>query len=462
MALKKQLHIGVFLQGVGHSIAWRHPEHAKFTEFETYVRFAQLAEHGKLDFIFFGEGLVVREHFDKIFGYIVNGRPDSIALLPALAAVTEKIGLAATISSTYNQPYELARQLASIDHVSNGRAAWNVVTTFSNSIAKDSGGDQVAFNFSREKHLEHATRYDRAREFVALIKQLWDSWEDDALASGQLDPHKVHAVNHHDKWFDVRGPLDVPRPPQGHPVIIQAGQSDDGRNLAAAIADVVFSPHRNLEEAKAYYDDLRARLLKIGRSADEVRVLPGLGVIAAPTEAEAKEKALHYRELLMTDTIVRYLLGEQSGITFADVDLDSPFLALELDPTEPNANGPLLERWTHAAREKNLTVRQVADLIMPRLPLAGSPSQIADHFQHWLDVGASDGFLLTPTLFPGDLEDFVTLVVPELQSRGLFRTDYTGNTLREHLGVARPASPWLNPEANQGVATPATAPAFAG
>ncbi len=441
MSNQKQLHIGVFLQGVGHSIAWRHPDHAKFTEFETYVRFAQIAERGKLDFIFFGEGLVVREHREKFFGQIVNGRPDTIALLPALAAVTEHIGLAATISSTYNQPYELARQLASIDHVSNGRAAWNVVTTFSNSIAKDSGGDQVAFNFSREKHLDHATRYDRAREFVALIKQLWDSWADDAFVNGHLDANKIHPLNHHGEWFDVRGPLDVPRSPQGHPVIIQAGQSDDGRDLAARIADVIFSPYRNLEESKAHRDDVKQRMVKYGRSPDQLRVLPGLAVIAAPTEAEAKEKAAYYRELLLTDDILRYLLGEQSGLDFHNIDLDGPLPTL--DTTNPAANVPLIAKWQQEAAAKNLTVRQVADLIMPRTPLAGSAVQIADHFQKWQAAEASDGFLLTPTLFPNDLEDFVNLVVPELQQRGLFRTDYTGDTLRANLGVARPVSPWV-------------------
>ncbi len=444
MSNQKQLHIGVFLQGVGHSIAWRHPEHAKFTEFETYVRFAQLAERGKLDFIFFGEGLVVREHRDKFFGPIVNGRPDTIALLPALAAVTEHVGLAATISSTYNQPYELARQLASIDHVSNGRAAWNVVTTFSNSIAKDAGGDQVAFNFSREKHLDHATRYDRAREFVALIKNLWDSWEDDAFVNGAVDRSKVHALNHQGEWFNVRGPLDVPRSPQGHPVIIQAGQSDDGRDLAARIADVIFSPHRNLDDSKAHYDDVKQRMVKYGRAPDQLRVLPGLGVIAARTEAEAKEKAAYYRELLLTDDILRYLLGEQSGLDFHEIDLDGPLPAL--DTTNPAANVPLIEKWQQEATAKNLTVRQVADLIMPRTPLAGSPVQIADHFQHWFEAGASDGFLLTPTLFPNDVADFVDLVMPELQNRGLFRTEYTGNTLRENLGIARPISPWFTPQ----------------
>ena len=441
MSTQKQLHIGVFLQGVGHSIAWRHPDHAKFTEFETYVRFAQTAERGKLDFIFFGEGLVVREHRDKIFGQIVNGRPDTLALLPARAAVTNHVGLAATISSTYNEPYELARQLASIDHVSNGRVAWNVVTTFSNSIAKDSGGDQVAFNFSRQKHLDHPTRYDRAREFVTLIQQLWDSWEDDAFVDGAVDRRKVHPVDHRGEWFTVAGPLDVPRSPQGHPVIIQAGQSDDGRDLAARIADIIFSPHRNFDDSKAHYDDVKQRMVKYGRSPDQLRLLPGLAVIAAPTTAEAKEKAAYYRELLLTDDIIRYLLGEQSGLDFHNIDLDGPLPVL--DTTNPVANVPLIEKWQQQAQEQKLTVRQVADLIMPRTPLAGSPVQIADHFQHWHTGGASDGFLLTPTLFPNDLDNFVDLVVPELQNRGLFRTEYSGATLRENLGVERPTSPWL-------------------
>ncbi len=446
MSSKKQLHIGIFLQGVGHSIAWRDPEHAKFTEFETYVRFAQTAERGLIDFIFFGEGLVVREHREKFFGPIVNGRPDTLALLPALAAYTKHVGLAATISSTYNEPYELARKFASIDHVSNGRAAWNVVTSFSNSVAKDSGGDQIAFNFSKEKHLEHATRYDRAREVVALIKELWDSWEDDAFIDGEIQPERIHPINHEGKWFKVRGPLDVPRSPQGHPVIIQAGQSPDGRDLAARIADVVFSPHRNIDEAKAYYDDLRQRLIGHGRSPDELRVLPGLAVIAAPTEAEAKERAEYYNQLLYNDEIVRYLLGEQSGLDFSEVDLDAPLP--ELDPNHPNTNKPLVESWLNQARAHKLTTRQIAEQIRPRQPLADTPVQIADHFQHWLEAGASDGFLLTPIHFPHDVEAFVDLVVPELQNRGLFRTEYSGSTLRENLGLARPVSAWQRSTVN--------------
>jgi FMN-dependent oxidoreductase (nitrilotriacetate monooxygenase family) len=442
---QRQLHIGVFFQGVGHTIAWRHPDHAKHDSFETYVRFAQIAERGLLDFIFFGEGLVVREHRDKFFGSIVNGRPDTLALLPALAAVTKHVGLAATISSTYNQPYELARQLASIDHVSDGRAAWNVVTSFSNSAAKDSGGDQIAFNFSKEKHLEHATRYDRAREFVALIKQLWDTWEDDAIADGRVDPEKVHALDHHGAWFDVKGPLDVPRSPQGHTVIIQAGQSDDGRDLAARIADVIFSPFRDINESKAHYADIKQRMQKYGRSPDQLRVLPGLAVIVAPTEAEAQEKAAHYRELLHTPAIGRYLLSEPSGYDFTGIDLDGPFP--DVDTTRPEVNGPLLERWKTLAQAGNLTVRQVIEQAIPRWTLVGSPSQVADHFQHWFEEEASDGFLLTPTVFPNDLDDFVDLVVPELQRRGLFRSAYTGNTLRENLGLERPASPWLHAHA---------------
>ena len=442
MSTKKQLHIGVFLQGVGHTIAWRHPNHAKLTEFETYMRFAQAAERGKLDFIFFGEGLVVREHRDKFFGPIVNGRPDTLALLPALAAVTQHVGLAATVSSTYNQPYELARQFASIDHVSNGRAAWNVVTSFSNSAAKDSGGDQIACNFSKEKHLEHATRYDRAREFVALIKDLWDSWEDDALEHGHLDPSKVHAIDHNGAWFNVQGPLDVPRSPQGHTVIIQAGQSNDGRDLAARIADVIFSPFRDIEESKAHYADIKQRMEQYGRPADQLRILPGLNVVVAPTEAEAQEKYASYRELLTTPALQRYLLSEPSGYDFSNVDLDGPFP--DIDTTNSDVNGALIERWKTLAHEEKLTVRQVADKATPRWSLVGSPSQVADHFEHWLEEEASDGFLLSPTVFPNDLDDFVDLVVPELQRRGLFRTEYAGKTLRENLGLARPVSPWVS------------------
>jgi N-acetyl-S-(2-succino)cysteine monooxygenase len=446
MPASKQLHIGVFFQGVGHTIAWRHPEHAPHDQFATYVRFAQTAERGLLDFIFFGEGLVVREHRERFYGGIVNGRPDTIALLPALAAVTEHVGLAATISTTYNQPFELARQLAAIDHVSGGRAAWNVVTSFSNSAAKDSGGDQIAFNFSKEQHLAHATRYDRAREFVALIKQLWDSWEDEAADDGRLDGERIHALAHQGQWFSVQGPLDTPRPPQGHPVIIQAGQSDDGRDLAARIADVIFSPFRDFAESKAHRADVQRRMAAHGRDPSELRVLPGLAVVVAPTEAEAQERAEQQRELLFTPSIRRYLLSEPSGYDFAEVDLDGPFP--EIDTSSPELNGPLLERWAALARAENLSVGQLIERAAPRWTLVGSPTQVADHFQHWLEGEASDGFLLTPTLFPADLNAFVELVVPELQRRGLFRTAYSGGTLRDNLGLPRPLSPWVNAAAS--------------
>ncbi len=427
-SVSRQAHLGVFLQGVGHTIAWRADEHADLTDFGTYVRFAQTAERGLFDFIFFGEGLMVREHRGDFFGPIVNGRPDTLALLPALAAVTQKVGLAATLSSTYNEPFELARQLASLDVVSGGRAAWNVVTSFSNSAAKDAGGDGIAFNHGKERHLEHATRYDRAREFVALVKALWDS------GAGEGKP--ARPVNHAGDWFKVAGPLDVPRPPQGYPVIIQAGQSPDGRDLAARIADVVFSPHRRLEDALEYAADLTGRLERLGRSREDVRILPGLSVIVAPTEEEAQGKAERYRRLLHTDEIVRYLLSEPSGVDFSPVDLDGPFP--DLDPSAPDVNGPLIERWTALARAEGLTPRGVVEQTAPRVSLVGTPSQVADHIQTWLEAGASDGFLLSPTLFPNDLDDFVNLAVPELQRRGLFRTGYAGETLREHLGLRRP------------------------
>lgn len=433
-----QVHLGVFFQGVGHTIGWRHPDHVAHNAFSTYVEFAQLAERGKFDLIFFGEGLVVREHQNKFFGSIVNGRPDSLALIPALAAVTSHIGMVATVSSTYNQPYELARQFASIDHVTDGRVGWNVVTTFSNSAAKDSGGDQVAYNFSKSHHLDHATRYDRAREFVALIKRLWDSWQDDAFDNGTLDHTRIHPVEHQDTWFSVNGALDVPRSPQGHPVIVQAGQSPDGRDLAARITDVIFSPSRDIDESKAYYDDVKSRMLGHGRDPQYLRMLPGLSVVIGATEEEAKAKAAHYRELLYTTQIVRYLLSEQSGADFTDVDLDGPFPVI--DTTASDINGALVTRWSEQASANNLTVRQLALHVFANWTVVGTPIQVADYIEKWVRAEACDGFLLTPTVLPNDLRDFVDLVVPELQRRGLYRTDYSGRTLRDHLDIPRPAS----------------------
>jgi N-acetyl-S-(2-succino)cysteine monooxygenase len=441
MTPRKHAHIGVFFQSVGYGVVWRHPDYAKTDVFATYVRFAQSAERGLLDFVFFGEGLVVREHRDQFFGGIANGRPDSLALIPALAATTAHVGFVATVSSTYNQPFELARQLASIDHVTGGRMAWNVVTSFSNSLAKDSGGDQIAFNFSKEKHLAHATRYDRAREFVTLIKRLWDSWAPAAVVDGQIDATQVHAVNHHGTWFDVNGPLDVPRTPQGHPVIVQAGQSEDGRDLAARITDVVFSPHRDLAESKAYRDDIKQRMQAHGRDTTQLRVLPGLAVLVAPTEAEAQAKAAYYRELLFTPAFMRYLLSEQSGYDFANVDLDAPFPAI--DTNNPDINGALIGRWMGLSHTKGLTVAQTIQQALPLWTIVGTPAQIADHIEQWLDAEACDGFLLTPSVFPNDLDDFVDLVIPELQRRGRFRTAYPGTTLRDSLGIAAPT--WAHP-----------------
>ncbi len=436
MSQPKHIHLGVFFQSVGYGVVWRHPNYAKTDEFATYVRFAQAAERGLFDFVFFGEGLVVREHRDRFFGGIANGRPDSLALIPALAAHTTHIGFVATISTTYNHPYELARQLASIDHVTGGRVGWNVVTSFSNSLAKDSGGDQIAFNFSKEQHLAHATRYDRAREFVSLCKRLWDSWEDDVT-----QPDQIHAINHHGDWFDVAGALDVPRAPQGHPVIIQAGQSEDGRDLAARITDVVFSPYRDKGESAAYRADIARRMVLHGRDATQLRVLPGLSVLVAPTVAEAQAKAAYYRELLFTPAYMRYLLSEQSGYDFTHVDLDAPFP--HIDTTQPDINATLIERWIQLSTSKGLTVAQTIQQSMPLWSVVGDAHTVADYIEQWVDADACDGFLLTPSVFPNDLDDFVDLVVPELQRRGRFRTAYPGTTMRDSLGIARPE--WQSP-----------------
>lgn len=436
MSQPKQIHLGVFFQSVGYGVVWRHPDYVKTDEFATYVRFAQTAERGLFDFVFFGEGLVVREHRNLFFGGIANGRPDSLALIPALAAHTKHVGFVATISTTYNHPFELARQLASIDHVTGGRLGWNVVTSFSNSLAKDSGGDQIAFNFGKEKHLAHATRYDRAREFVSLVKRLWDSWEE-----GATSPDQVHALNHQGDWFAVKGALDVPRAPQGHPVIIQAGQSEDGRDLAARVTDVIFSPYRDKAESAAYRADIVRRMQAHGRDATNLRVLPGLSVLVAPTVAEAHAKAAYYRELLFTPAYMRYLLSEQSGYDFAHVDLDAPFP--DIDTTQPDLNVAIIERWTQLSHSKGLTVAQTIQQAMPLWSVVGDAQQVADYIEQWVDADACDGFLLAPSVFLNDLDDFVDLVVPELQRRGRFRTAYPGTTMRETLGIDRPT--WQHP-----------------
>ncbi len=395
---------------------------------------------------FYADELYVWDRFESGISQANSIRPEPFTLLSALSVVTERIGLAATISTTYNEPYHIARKLATLDHLSNGRAGWNIVT---------SQTDEEARNFNREKHLAHENRYGRAGEFVEVTQGLWDSWEDDALvldkASGTFaDKDKLHNLNHKSGEFAVRGPLNVSRPPQGYPVLIQAGASDAGRELAAATAEVVFAPGTafgpldSFEEGKRLYDDIKARMSKYGRHPDELKILPGFLPIIGRTEEEAAER-LAIVEDLTPEQLGLDLLSHYLGKDISGYPLDEPL------PFQPalegfNQSKSSLERIIRLLEEEPLTIRQLYKRVNSR-GIAGTPQQIADVLEQWFLGGAADGFNIMFPHLPGGLDDFVDLVVPELQKRGLFRTEYTGSTLRSHLGLARPVNRYTKVQA---------------
>lgn len=435
--MPRQLHLGAFLFNVGnHIAAWRLPETDTegLMSLDLYRRLAQTAERGKLDFVFHSDGLGINDDHDAILRRTVTIRPEPITLLGVLAAVTERIGLAGTISTTYNEPYQVARAFATLDHLSGGRAALNIVTSSTN---------QEARNFGRDEHVEHGARYRRAQEFVTVLRGLWDGWADDALvmdrASGVFaDPARIRHLDHRGADFAVRGPLNVPRPPQGHPVVIQAGASEAGRDLATREADVIFVVHRSLDSAKADYAATKALVARHGRAPDAVKILPGVMPIVAATEAEARRRDAELNELLHPAIAVAYL-SDQLQHDLTGYDPDGPL------PDLPEGNGEVgrARHLAAMAREEGLSIAEVgrrAAINRGHLRFVGTPEQIADEIIRWFEAGACDGFNILPPWHPGALEDFVGGVVPILQRRGLFRTEYGGRTLREHLGLARPAA----------------------
>lgn len=356
---------------------------------------------------------------------------DPFILLPALAAVTEHIGLIATASTTYNEPFHIARKFASLDHLSNGRAAWNVVT---------SGNPHEAMNVGLEEHLEHATRYRRAREFIDVVTGLWDSWADDAFIRDQengiyFDPNKLHVLNHEGEFFKVRGPLNVARPAQGWPVIVQAGASEAGRQLAAETAEVIFGAGGPIADSRSFYADVKGRMRRLGRNPDHLKVLPGAFVVVGDTVAEAREKRARL------DSFVHY----DSGIASLSIALGHD--ASRFDPDGPlppipesNASKSGRERVIELANRENLIVRQLAQRVggYGDLAFGGTPETIVDQMEEWLFTAACDGFNIMFPYLPGGLDDFVVKVVPELRRRGLFRTEYEGTTLRENLELPWP------------------------
>lgn len=434
--MSEQLHLNAFLMGVGHhEAAWRHPrtDASCVLDVRHFQELAQIAERGKLDSVFFADGLAVGPRIEHNSQAVF----EPLTLLSAMAVATEHIGLIATASTGYNDPYNLARRLASLDHISGGRAGWNIVT---------SGGSDEARNFGFDDTPDHSGRYDRAREFVDVAVALWDSWEDDALTldtdTGRFaDPTKVHTIDHDGERFRVRGPLNSPRSVQGRPVLVQAGSSESGKDFAAKYAEAVFTAQRTLADGQAFYRDLKARVVKAGRDPRSLKILPGLVPFIGSTEEQARALEQEFTDLISPAYSLRQL-STMLGVDLSEHALDAPLPPLPpIDRIQGNKSRYQLVK--DLAENENLTVRELIGKLgggRGHRTFAGTAEQIADEIQLWFDNDAADGFNIMPPYLPGGLEDFTSQVVPILQERGLFRTDYTATTLREHYGLERPVS----------------------
>ncbi|MGE0299111.1 NtaA/DmoA family FMN-dependent monooxygenase [Pseudonocardia sp.] len=441
---RKQIHLAAHFPGVNNTTVWSDPAAGSHIEFSSFTHFARTAERGLFDFLFLAEGLRLREQNGLIYDLDVVGRPDTFTILAALAAVTEHLGLAGTINSTFNEPYEVARQFATLDHLSGGRAAWNVVTSWDAFTGE---------NFRRAGFLPAEQRYSRAQEFLAATRVLFDSWAGDEVVadagSGTFlrDPDAGRFSFTSDQ-FDIGGRFAVPRSPQGRPVILQAGDSEEGREFAASDADAIFSRHATLEAGQAFYADVKGRLARYGRAPEDLKILPAATFVLGDTDAEAEEKA---RE-------VRYQqVSGQTAIKFAEqlwnrdlghLDPDGPLPAEDPIVGESTVSkgrasvrmyrDPVGEanRWRAVAEAEKLSLRDVVVRMTARQTFVGSPATVAATIDEFVQADAADGFVLVPHITPGGLDEFADTVVPLLQERGSFRTGYTGTTLREHLGLA--------------------------
>lgn len=444
--MTRKIRLGAFLPGGGqHIAAWRHPDQPVdgATSFEFHKQLAQEAERGLFDAYFLADGLAIA------FGGGIEGGNAKVAgfepvtLFAALAPLTKHLGFIATASTTYEEPYNLARKFASLDLISDGRAGWNVVTTATES---------AAHNFNLDQQHPHAHRYARATEHVDVVKKLWDSFEDDAFIrdreSGQFfDTAKVHYTDHKGAHFKVKGPLNVSRSPQGHPVIVQAGQSEDGRGLAAKTAEVIFTAHQRLDTAQEFYRDIKSRARGLGRDPAHVLVMPGVSPFVGRTEAEARAKYDRLTSLILEEDGIVLLNGLTGGtLDLTGLDLDGPLPPVP--PTEGMKSRQALIR--QIADENNFSIRQLYQWVASargHFTVIGTPETIVDTLQEWFENEAADGFNILPPWLPTGLTDFVDLVIPELQRRGLFRTAYEGKTLRENLGLPFPANRWAATQA---------------
>ncbi len=437
MSSSRQLRLGAFMRPVSiHTGAWRYPgafADANFN-FAHLKRFAQTLERARFDAFFMADHLaVLNMPMDALKHSHTVTSFEPFTLLAALAMVTEHLGLVATGSTTFDAPYHVARRFASLDHLSGGRAGWNIVTT---------SNPDAALNFGMTDHMEHGERYRRAREFYDVVTGLWDSWADDAFIRDvdqglYFDPDKLHVLDHNGKYLSVRGPLNIARPVQGWPVIVQAGASEAGRQLAAETAEAVFTAQGSAAAGREFYADVKARMEKAGRARDHMKIMPACFVVVGDTVEEAREKRARLDSLVYYDNAIASL-SIALGHDASRFDPDRPLP----DIPESNASKSARERVIELARREKLTVRQLAQRLggYSGLAMVGTPATVADEMEEWLVTEASDGFTIMFPYLPGGLDDFVDKVVPELQRRGFFRREYEGKTLRENLGLPRPAN----------------------
>ncbi|WP_103383033.1 NtaA/DmoA family FMN-dependent monooxygenase [Pseudonocardia dioxanivorans] len=444
---RRQMHLAAHFPGVNNTTVWSEPESGSQIEFSSFAHMARTAERAKFDFMFLAEGLRLREQNGAIYDLDVVGRPDNATILAAVAAVTEKLGLAATISSTFNEPYEVARRLASIDHLSGGRAAWNVVTSWDKFTGE---------NFRRGGYLAQGDRYLRAKQFLDTVMTLLDSWRGDEIvadkATGEfLRDADAGRFDVHVDQFDIRGRFSVPRSPQGRPVVLQAGDSDEGREFAAASADAIFTRHGSLEAGQAFYADVKRRLAAYGRTEDQLKILPATTFALGDTQAEAEERGRQIRRQQVSGQTALRFLEQVWNRDLSHLDPDGPLP--DIDPLVVDGDTPRVSQgraadrmyrdplatareWRERAAANNLSIRDLMTEVTSRQSFVGTPSSVAEQMERFVEQRASDGFILVPHITPTGLDEFADKVVPILQERGSFRADYTGSTLRDHLGLA--------------------------
>jgi FMN-dependent oxidoreductase (nitrilotriacetate monooxygenase family) len=441
---RKQVHLAAHFPGVNNTTVWSDPRSGSHIDFSSFEHLAQTAERAKFDFLFLAEGLRLREYAGRIHDLDVVGRPDTFTVLAGLAAVTQRLGLAGTINSTFNEPYEVARQFASLDHLSGGRAAWNVVTSWDAFTGE---------NFRRGGYLPQDKRYERAKLFLRAAWELFDTWRDgEVLADKEsgvfVDDPRAGAFEHHDAQFDIEGRFNVPRSPQGRPVIFQAGDSDEGREFAASSADAIFTRHGTLKAGKDFYADVKGRLARYGRRREDLVVLPSATFILGDTEEEAQEYANVVRHQQVTGQQAIRFLEQAWNRDLSEYDPDGPLP--DVDPivgentvvrgrASVRMFGDVTEtvrQWRELAEAKKLSLRELVIEVSGRQSFIGTPGRVAELINQFVQEDASDGFILVPHITPGGLDEFAEKVVPLLQERGVFRTEYTGTTLREHLGLA--------------------------